>query len=512
MSAKVLAMSPGFLPHDVKLAMELIQHEPARPWALNELAGSCRAAPRTLQRHFRRFAGQGPIEFLRGVRLDAARRRLLSAGPQADVTSVATSCGFTHLGRFAGWYAERYGESPSRTLRRNRAALAAEPRSLPPLLQAWPRPGIAVLPFDLIGPEANAAAGLAEEIGAALCRHRWISVTSPDHARYHLCGKVRADRQGRLRVTLMLHDVGNGRLLWADSRDGLLDDVFTFEDRVSVPLARLLLPVVREAEVNRAQCQDPDRLDAWGLTMRALPNVLSVESKAAAMALEGLERAMELAPGDGLPVAMAAWCRGRRASRYFTADPEAERQAALRLVAQAGLVDGGDPLTEVMLAAACTLAHDLEAASRHTARALALDGGSAWAWGRSGWDHALRGRATEAIERFQIARSLAPSDPLSYSWCTGIGSSHFVAGRYEEAARWYRRVLVEQPKGIWVHRFLAASYMLANRKEEATLCFAEFARAYPELSIAQVTGALPYTRNFQDRVAEGLEGVGMRSS
>jgi tetratricopeptide (TPR) repeat protein len=310
----------------------------------------------------------------------------------------------------------------------------------------------------------------------------------------------------------MLLDVASGRYLWADSWEGRLDDVFAFEDRVSVRLARLLQPIVRDAEIDRAQCRDPDQLDAWGLTMRALPDVLSVESKAAAMALEGLERAMELAPQDGLPVAMAAWCHGRRASRYFTPDPEAERQAALRLVARASLLDNGDSLTEVMLAAACTLAHDLDSATSHTAQALALDGGSAWAWGRSGWNHALRGAATQAIERFQIARSLAPADPLSYSWSTGIGSAHFVAGRYEEAARWYRRGLAEQPKGIWVNRFLAASYVLANRKEEARLSFAQLARAYPDLTIAQVTGALPYTRNFLDRVGEGLESVGMRGN
>jgi len=85
-----------------------------------------------------------------------------------------------------------------------------------------------------------------------------------------------------------------------------------------------------------------------------------------------------------------------------------------------------------------------------------------------------------------------------------------MAGRYEEAVRWYRRVLAEQPNAIWVNRFLAASYVLADRKEEARLSFAEFARAYPDLTIAQVTGALPYSRNFLDRVAEGLESVGMR--
>ena len=41
-------------------------------------------------------------------------------------------------------------------------------------------------------------------------------------------------------------------------------------------------------------------------------------------------------------------------------------------------------------------------------------GGSAWGWGRLAWVHAYCGEIAEAIECCQIARVLAPSDPLSF--------------------------------------------------------------------------------------------------
>ncbi|MEU4714350.1 helix-turn-helix domain-containing protein [Micromonospora purpureochromogenes] len=48
----------------------------------------------------------------------AVHRALCAAGPGASVTAIAVQHGFAHLGRFAGEYRARFGESPSTTLRR----------------------------------------------------------------------------------------------------------------------------------------------------------------------------------------------------------------------------------------------------------------------------------------------------------------------------------------------------------------------------------------------------------
>ena len=105
---------------------------------------------------------------------------------------------------------------------------------------------------------------------------------------------------------------------------------------------------------------------------------------------------------------------------------------------------------------------------------------------------------------------LAPTDPLNFLCSIGIASAHFEAARYQDAARCYRRGLAEQPKAIWVNRLLAPSYALAGRKDEAKRSFAELAHAFPDLTIAQVRAGLPHSSRLLDRLAEGLESVGMR--
>src|SRR5262249_29380048 len=249
--------------------------------------------------------------------------------------------------------------------------------------------------------------------------------------RYRLYGKVREGSHGGIRVIVQLIDALTGRHLWAAAWDGDVRDPSGFEERVAHAVACAIQPALRDAEIDRAAHLRHGALSASELPMRARPCVTVVEAAAEGMGLEWLEEAMERAPHDPLPIATAAWCRGLRAGHHFTARPEVEKAAASELAARAAKLNAGDALAETMLAAGYTLAHDLASAAVHADRALALDGGSAWAWGRSAWVKAYHGRAREALEEFQIARSLAPADQLNFLWSVGIASTNFQDARYE---------------------------------------------------------------------------------
>jgi len=503
-------MSPLLLPSDLKRAINRLEGEFSRAWTVGELAAASGVGRRALQKHFQRFVGKSPMEFLRDLRLAEARRQLLGAAPQADVAEIAGACGLGHLGRFASRYRERYGESPSATLRRRRLAMAAERMSPLPSMERFERPGLAVLPFGLIGAGAEQAAGLSDEIAAALCRIHWIAVVPEARARYHLRGKVRTDLEGRLRVTLLLRDAATGRHLWADSVDGAVADIFAFENRVAERVARALQPLLRDAEIDRARLKDPAQLGASELTMKALPSVLSIEPAGMGAALEWLERAMELAPDDPLPVSVAAWCRALRAAHHFAADPDREREAARALATRGSQLNNGESEAAAALVTAYTLIHDLDAAAAHAERALAISGGSSWIWGRSGFLHAYRGDSAMAIERLQIASALAPVDPLNYLWSAGTAIAHLEEARYDEAIHWFRRGRAEQPRTI--NYLLAPACALKGARDEARHSFVELRRGFPDLTIAQVRAGIPLTQRLLDRMCDVLESLGMRLS
>lgn len=64
---------------------------------------------------FRERYGMSPQAYLAMLRMDAARKALLTAPPETRVTDIALDVGITHLGRFSTEYRRRFG-APAATL------------------------------------------------------------------------------------------------------------------------------------------------------------------------------------------------------------------------------------------------------------------------------------------------------------------------------------------------------------------------------------------------------------
>ncbi|WP_327048578.1 AraC family transcriptional regulator [Microbispora sp. NBC_01189] len=106
-------------PPTVKRAVRLIEDHADEPLTVEDIAEAVGVSARALQEGFRRHLEKTPMGYLREVRLDRVRAELAVTDPvAATVTDVAYRWGFAHLGRFSLAYRQRFGESPSDTLRR----------------------------------------------------------------------------------------------------------------------------------------------------------------------------------------------------------------------------------------------------------------------------------------------------------------------------------------------------------------------------------------------------------
>lgn len=102
----------------VRRCQELVMERPDEPLGILDLCEELRVSRRTLQSSFRTSTGLRPVEYLRSVRLNAARRRLRDdRSASLSVARVANDLGFTHLGHFSEQYKRLFGEQPSLTRR-----------------------------------------------------------------------------------------------------------------------------------------------------------------------------------------------------------------------------------------------------------------------------------------------------------------------------------------------------------------------------------------------------------
>ncbi|MES5820236.1 AraC family transcriptional regulator [Streptomyces sp. RG80] len=112
------APPPPMRPASVKRVMDVVQERPADPYDAARLAEIAQVSVRTLQEAFRRHVGMSPMAYVSEVRLERVRVQLRASAPgTTTVSDVAYRWGFVHLGRFARRYRERFGETPSQTLR-----------------------------------------------------------------------------------------------------------------------------------------------------------------------------------------------------------------------------------------------------------------------------------------------------------------------------------------------------------------------------------------------------------
>lgn len=371
------------LPRGVRRALDAMRASAGRDWSVAELAGVAGLSSRTLQRQFGMFLGKTPRAALRDVKFESARRELLQGLPDAKVMDVALRCGFPHCGRFSVEYRRRFGETPSQTLKRQ-AIFSDALTAMPSLfVSSRDRPTVALGPIDASPENRDIACSIADELAIALTRAGASVSRQPGSARYHLIGVIGGSgRQARL--TFRLIDAETGRHLTAHRSDGPLGDDAAPDEHLATKIVAAIQPCLRLAEIDRASRKQDADLSPHDLALRAMPCVLSLNADGNAHALELLERAMGRDPDHALATALAAWAYGQRVVYHFAATPNEDRARSAELARKAQTL-AGDATVLAVLGNALTFLHDLEAADLVIRKALSIDGGSAWAWSRSGW-------------------------------------------------------------------------------------------------------------------------------
>lgn len=396
----------------------------------------------------------------------------------------------------------------------------------------WNKASIAVLPFQNLSgdpKQAYFADGLAEDVITGLSRISWLFVIARNSSfalrgetldarsigerlgvRYLVEGSVRHARQ-RLRLTVQLVEAATGNYLWADRYEGLLEDVFDFQDRTVASLVGAIEPKLRATEIARARRKRPDNLDAFDLYLQALPKIAAMSAQGTAEAIELLDRAISLSPDYTEAVADAALCRMLRPIQGYSSDEGRDFREAAELSRRALDTDPADPIALDVAAFLPVLLHrDYQTGWDLIDRSLAINPNDARAWSARGWISAWAGKTDMALAEFRNSLSLSPLDPQWSSGCKhGIASALCWGGRPKEALLWARQAVQERPGWGVADRMLIATLWMSGRRAEAERVAKRHVEAFPRLSVRHLQEISPVEPLTGQRYFDALREAGL---
>jgi TolB-like protein/class 3 adenylate cyclase len=369
------------------------------------------------------------------------------------------------------------------------------------------KPSIAVLPFQNMSGEADQeyfVDGLVEDIIMGLSRFKSLFVIarnstfaykgkSPDirqvgrelGVRYVLEGSVRK-AGNRIRITGQLIDAANATHLWANRFDGVFEDVFELQDRVTANVVGVIAPRVVQAETERARIKPAGNLEAYDLVLRAVALMRTLRRPEVEQALSLLRQAVQIDPSYARGMANLSLC-----CWIFIAQGFGHRDTPLvadiiELARTAVALDPAD--SEVLAIAAATFGvpgDDMETGLALAEKAIGLNRNNADAFRVAGLLCAFRGEVERAVEHQQQAERLNPLDP-GWTGTMTYPIAYFGVGDHEKVVDWTARLLRERPNVVGALRYRAASLALLGRIDEARQVIARILEQTPNCTIAEV--------------------------
>ena len=289
-------------------------------------------------------------------------------------------------------------------------------------------PSIAVLSFvNLSTDPENAyfADGLADEIAVDLSRVSALRVVSRTSSatfkgsgkdagtiaralgtRYLLEGSV-GRSGGRLRVTAQLIDAGNDSQLWAETFDGVVEDVFAMQERIARVIASALEVRLTTDEDRRLGDRSIKDVHAYACYLRARQQGWRWRKDAIDQAIQLLRNGLTIV-GDN--------------ARLYASLGVAHLQYR-----EAGIDFGEAPLVE---AEACA------------DKVFALGPASAEGLQLRGWIHYARARIQDAVRDLKAALDLEPNDADTLLL---LSNCYLISGRVSTGRPLIERLLVLDP-------------------------------------------------------------------
>jgi tetratricopeptide (TPR) repeat protein len=331
--------------------------------------------------------------------------------------------------------------------------------------------------------------------------------------RYLIEGNLRREND-KLRINLHLVSGDTGEDLWSDRFDRSTQEVFELQEDVVMGIAGAIEPKLKSAEIQRSRKKPTGSLTAYDWYLQALHHRGAVSAENNQLALDLLEKAIELDHHFAPALALASMCYTTRKDQGWGALSKQEVQKALRLARSAVESDYDDP-TALHLSAhtLASIGGEVDRAISLIDRSLRISPSCAEAWARSSMVRIYAGVLATAEQHAETAIKLSPLDERIFLPLCALGYCCLFSGRDLEAIEFAQRALLGRPRPPMAYIImLAASYALGYN-DGVHKASEGLAQAAPRFQFEAWLAQSCFVRDDQRNILRGaFQGTGISRS
>ena len=392
------------------------------------------------------------------------------------------------------------------------------------------RPSVAVLPFKNLSGDATHDFfndGITEDVITALSRFSNLLVISKSssfpfkgstlapaeigrllNARYLLDGSIR--RSGnRVRVGAQLIEATTGRLVWSETYNAEIDDIFTVQDTIAKSVVGAAAVELTRFEQERALAKPTSNLAAYEYVLRGWGAMSNNTRESIDEASELFQRALYLDPNYADAYAALGFTHFVAATSGWTEFRAQELERAEELAKKALTLDPASTRGYRLLSFVSLARKRFDLALVHIERALEINPSDADNYTFRGAILMYAGRAKEALPWLEGALRIDRANSFA---AIKLCMAYYLLRRYAEAVDACNRGLSRNPeRGVQMdaRATLSAAYAEMDRPEDAKRERAIVARQWPFFQ-ARTFAAQFGTEEAQNHVLEGLKKAGFR--
>src|SRR6266480_1828908 len=323
----------------------------------------------------------------------------------------------------------------------------------------------------------------------------------------------RVQRSGdRIRVTVQLLSIGDGKPIWADQFDERSADIFSVQDSISQRLVRALVPQLTGEEQRRLAKRYTQNVEAYNLYLKGRFFWNKFDEDGLKKAIDYFNQAIAIDP-DYAP-AYTGLANAYNVQGAFGFVPPAQTWLKAKAAAEKAIALDNTlaPSHQALGALKLLYEWDWPGAERELKRAIELDPNDAGPHNLYAYGYQATGQPDKALLEMRRAQELAP---LSLIINTDVATALYFQGNYNEAISVYRKTEEMDPHFPPPPLFvLAQMYEQMGEPDQAIAecqkALSVFGRNPAILSVLGYVYAVSGRRGEAQSIAAELEGLWKR--